>query len=147
MFGVTPFNKHAVRRNDESDAFRDLIDDFFGDDFFPFRNLRYDTFKVDIREEDNNYLIEADMPGIKKEDIHLEYHDGLLHISIDHEEKNDSEDKHYIHKERKHCAMHRTLNLGDLDENNIEASLKDGILHIKAPKAEIVETKKHIQIT
>ncbi len=146
MFGVTPFNRHVVRRNNEPDALRDLIDDFFGDDFFPLRSLRYDTFKVDIREEGNAYIIEADMPGIRKEDIHLDYHEGLLEISINHEETKEEENKHYIHKERKQCAMHRSLNLGDLDVDNIEASLKDGILNIKAPKADIVETKQRITI-
>ena len=146
MFGVTPFNGHVVRRNNEPDAFRDLIDDFFRDDFFPFRNLKYDTFKVDIQEQDNAYLIEADMPGIEKKDIHLEYQDGLLNISINHEENKEEKDKNYIHRERKQCAMHRTLNLGDLDDEKIEASLKNGILTIKAPKASIVETKKQIQI-
>ncbi len=146
MFGVTPFNGHVVKRNNEPDAFRDLIDDFFRDDFFPFRSLKYDTFKVDIQEKDDNYLIEADMPGIKKEDIHLEYHDGLLNISISHEENKEEKDKNYIHRERKQCAMHRTLNLGDLDEEHIEAQLKDGILTIKAPKTTIAQTTKQIEI-
>ena len=146
MFGVTPFNKSVVRRKGEPETFSDLIDDFFGDDFFPLRSLRYDTFKVDIREEDNAYLIEADMPGIKKEDIHLDYHDGLLDISIKHEESKEEETKQYVHRERKQTSMHRTLNLGDLDSDKIEASLKDGILSIKAPKTEVVETKKRIQI-
>ena len=146
MFGVTPFNRHVVRRNDESDAFNDFIDDFFSDDFFPIRNLRYDTFKVDIREENNAYLIEADVPGIQKGDIKLEYHDGLLNIIIDHEENEEEKDKHYLHRERRLCKMHRTLRLGELDEDHIEASLKDGILFIKAPKNNIVEAKKQIEI-
>jgi HSP20 family protein len=146
MFGVTPFNRSVVHRKNEPSTFNDLIDDFFGDDFFPLRSLRYDTFKVDIREEQNMYLIEADMPGIKKEEIHLDYQDGLLSISIEHEEKKEEENKNYVHRERKQTAMHRTLNLGELDIDKIEASLKDGILNIKAPKAEIVESKKRIQI-
>ena len=146
MFGVTPFNKSVVRRKGEPETFSDLIDDFFGDDFFPLRSLRYDTFKVDIREEDQAYLIEADMPGVKKEDIHIDYHDGLLSISIEHEEQKEEEKKNYVHRERKQCSMHRTLNLGELDQEKIEASLEDGILKIKAQKAEFIETKKRIQI-
>ncbi len=146
MFGVTPFNKSVVRRKGEPETFSDLIDDFFGDDFFPLRSLRYDTFKVDIREEDQAYLIEADMPGVKKEDIHIDYHDRLLSISIEHEEQKEEEKKNYVHRERKQCSMHRTLNLGELDQEKIEASLEDGILKIKAQKAEFIETKKRIQI-
>lgn len=146
MFGVTPFNRNVARRKGESDPITDLIDDFFRDDFFPLRNLRYDTFKVDIREEDNAYLIDADMPGVKKEDIHLDYHDGYLNISINREESKEEENKSYIHKERRSCSMHRTLNLGELDMDRIEATLKDGILSIKAPKAQQIESKKRIEI-
>ena len=147
MFGVTPFNRNAVRKNNESDTFRDLIDDFFRDDFFPFRNLKYDTFKVDIRDEGDHYLVEADMPGIKKSDIHLDYRDGLLNISIESETSKEENNKTYIHRERITQAMHRTLNLGELNVDKIEASLNDGILTIRAPKAEIIEKKTEINIT
>lgn len=146
MFGVTPFNRNVVRRKSESDPFANLIDDFFRDDFFPLRNLRYDTFKVDIREENNAYMIEADMPGIKKEEIRLDYKDGYLEISIEHDEAKEEENKNYIHKERKMCSMNRTLNLGELDFEQIEATLKDGILTIKAPKAIKADNKKRIEI-
>jgi len=146
MFGVTPFNRNVARRKTEPDPFGNLIDDFFRDDFFPFRNLRYDTFKVDIREEDKKFVIEADMPGIKKEEIHLDYHDGYLDISIEHEESKDAENKNYIHKERRMCSMNRTLNLGELDFDRIEASLNDGILTVNAPKATKIENKKRIEI-
>lgn len=146
MFGVTPFNRNVVRKNSESDPFRDLIDDFFRDDFFPLRNLKYDTFKVDIRDEGNHYLIEADMPGIKKEDIHLDYRDGYLNISISEETSKEEKKENYIHRERTRSSMHRTLNLGDLNIEKIDAQLKDGILTIKAPKAEVIEKKTMIEI-
>ncbi len=146
MFGLTPFNKQVVRSTSERDPFRDMIDDFFKDDFFPMRSLRYDTFKIDVREEDNAFMIDADLPGIKKEDIKIEYHDGMMTISIEHEENKNEETKTYIHRERKACSMTRTLDLGDLDESNIQAELKDGVLSIKAPKATVVQKKKHIEI-
>ena len=146
MFGVTPYNRNVVRKNSESDPFRDLIDDFFRDDFFPLRNLKYDTFKVDIRDEGDHYLIEADMPGVKKEDIRLDYKDGILNIAIQHETKKEEEKKNYIHRERTTSTMHRTLNLGELNVDKIDASLKDGILTVKAPKAEIIEKKTSIAI-
>ena len=145
MFGVTPFNRNVVRKS-ESDPFRDLIDDFFRDDFFPLRNLKYDTFKVDIRDEGDHYLIEADMPGVKKEDIKLDYRDGLLNISMTNETSTEEKNDHYIHRERTRNAMHRTLNLGELDIDKINASLKEGILTIKAPKAEVIEKKTMIEI-
>lgn len=146
MFGVTPFNRNMPRRKGESDPFTDLIDDFFRDDFFPLRSLRYDTFKVDIREEKDAFVIEADMPGVKKEEIHLDYHDGNLDISIEREESKDEENKTYVHKERRMCSMRRTLHLGELDFDKIEATLKDGILTVKAPKLAQIESKKRIEI-
>lgn len=146
MFGLTPFNKSVVRSTSDRDPFRDMIDDFFKDDFFPMRSLRYDTFKIDVREEDDAFMIDADLPGVKKEDIKIEYHDGMMTISIQHEENKNEETKTYIHRERKSCAMTRSLDLGDLDETSIHAELKDGVLSIKAPKAKVVQKKKQIEI-
>jgi len=147
MFGLTPFNRNVIRRTNEQNPLSDWIDDFFSDDFFPMRSLRHDTFKVDVKEENNAYLIEADMPGVKKDEVHLEFHDGYLSISIQKEEaKEEEENKQYVHRERRQCSMHRSLYLGDLDSDKIEASLKDGILTVKAPKAVQVETKRSIEV-
>lgn len=146
MFGLTPFNKQVVRQTNERENLRDLIDDFFSDDFFPMRNLRFDTFKIDVRDQDQMYVIEADLPGIKKEEIGIEYHEGLMTISIQQKVKKDDETKNYIHRERKQCSMKRTLNLGDLDDSKIEAELKDGVLMIKAPKLQVAHQRKQIEI-
>lgn len=146
MFRLTPFNQNVVRRNRGNYSLSDYVSDFFGDDFLPMRNLRYDTFKVDVKEEENRFIIEADLPGFKKEEIELKYNEGLLTISIEHDETKEEEETNYVHRERKQCSMKRTLNLGELDFDKIDASLKDGILEIIAPKAEIVETTKRIEI-
>lgn len=146
MFGLTPFNRSLVRTNRGQRSLTDFMDDFFGDDFFPVRNLRHDTFKVDVKEMDDSFIIEADMPGIKKEEIQIDYQDGLMSISINHDETTEEEKESYVHRERKRCSMTRNLNLGELDFEKIEASLKDGILTIKAPKSEIIEHKKRIEI-
>ena len=146
MFGLTPFNRSVIRTNRGQQSLSNFVDDFFGDDFFRIRNLSQDTFKVDVKEMDDAFIIEADMPGIKKEEIQLDYQDGLMSISINHDEEKDEQKETYVHRERKHCAMTRNLNLGDLDFEKIEASLKDGILTIKAPKSEITEHKKRIEI-
>ena len=146
MFRITPFNRTTVRRTDDNDRFANLFDDFFSDDFFPFRSLQRDTFKLDVKEEGNAYIIEADMPGIKKEEIQLDYQDGYLCISVVRKEKKDDEQKNYVHRERRYAAMKRSINLGDLDMNQIEANLNDGVLTIKAPKQSVVENKKKIEI-
>ena len=80
---------------------RIFFDNFF-DDFEPPKKLDK-MMKCDIYEEDNNYVIEMDVPGFKKEDINMELDDGYLKISA--EKKSDSEEKDgkkYVRRER-HC--------------------------------------------
>lgn len=143
MFGLTPFNKNQVRRTDDLDTF---LDDFFSDRLFPLRSLRHDTFKLDVKDEGNAYFVEAELPGIKKEEIELNYQDGILSISVVREASNEEEQKNYIHKERRVSKMCRSLRLGDINMEQVEASLKDGILEIKAPKQQEVEQKTRIMI-
>lgn len=145
MFGLTPFNRNALRLN-ETDRFGNLIDEVFNDAMFPLRTLRNDTFKIDIREEENGFLIEADLPGFAKEDITINYSDGDLSIEAKKNEEKNEQQKNYIHRERKFCHMKRTLRLGDLDSESIEATLKDGILAIIAKKAQLIDNSKQIQI-
>ncbi|MDO9629779.1 MAG: Hsp20 family protein [Acholeplasmataceae bacterium] len=146
MLGLTPFNRSAVRRSDEKDDFFDMIDEFFNNSFYPNRNLRQDTFKIDVKDEGDFYTVEADLPGIKNEEVELNYQDGQLLISINRKEEKKEEKNNYIHRERKLTSMRRAINLGDLVTDQIEAELKDGILNIKAPKAAQIEQKTRIQI-
>jgi len=146
MLGLTPFNRSSVRRAEEKDNFFDLIDEFFNDSFYPNRNLRQDTFKIDVKDEKDFYMIEADLPGIKNEEIELNYQEGHLIISVNREEAKEEENKNYIHRERRQYSMRRSINLGDLVSDQIEAELKEGVLKIKAPKAAQIEQKTRIQI-
>ncbi len=105
--------------------------------------------KCDIYEEDNNYVIEMDVPGFKKEDINMELDDGYLKISA--EKKSDSEEKDgkkYVRRER-HCysKCERQFYVGNIKDEDIKAKFKDGILKISVPKEEEKkETKKVIMI-
>lgn len=141
MFGLTPYNRNALSRR--RDRVEDFLSDFFSDPFFSMKN---DTFKLDVKEKDGAYLIEADLPGIDKKDIELNYRDGALTIEINHSEEKKDEQENYVHRERCQAHMSRTLNLGDLKSEKIEADLKDGVLTIKAPKADEIENSKRIAI-
>lgn len=105
--------------------------------------------KCDIYEEDNNYVIEMDVPGFKKEDINMELDDGYLKISA--EKKSDSKEKDgkkYVRRER-HCysKCERQFYVGNIKDEDIKAKFKDGILKISVPKEEEKkETKKVIMI-
>ena len=122
---------------------RVFFDNFF-DDFESPKKLDK-MMKCDIYEEDNNYVIEMDVPGFKKEDINMELDDGYLKISA--EKKSDSEEKDgkkYVRRER-HCysKCERQFYVGNIKDEDIKAKFKDGILKISVPKE---ETKKVIMI-
>lgn len=123
---------------------RMFLDDFF-DDFD--KNKRQEKMmKCDIYEKDDLYIIEMDMPGASKKDITLDIEKGYLTISYKKEDLVD-EAKKYIHRERHvftNCS--RQFYVGEVDEEKIDASFKDGILTISMPKKEKEATKKTINI-
>ena len=133
MFKLTPFNA-SPRKRTEFDPFRDFFDDFFA----PTR-LRYDTFKIDVEDNDNEYLIKADLPGVKKDEIKVSYDDQALRIQVERsEEKEDKdEEKNYLHRERRVTSMARDIHLPDIDPSKLKAKLEDGVLNIRAEKSEV----------
>ncbi|GKX29756.1 heat-shock protein Hsp20 [Vallitalea longa] len=146
MFGLTPFNTNPIRKsNSLNNDFYDMIDDFFDNSFFP-RNLYNDTFKVDVKDADKEYTVEAEMPGINKEDIKLDYNEGRLTISVSNEENVNEEQEHYIHRERKRTSMQRGIFLKDIVPEKITANLKDGVLRVVVPKKEKSQNTFNIEV-
>ena len=120
---------------------------FYLDDIFD--NLMEGTsrdMKCDIYEKDGAYHIEADVPGLNKEDISIDHNNGYITIKATKEEKNDEENKNIIRKERFYGSMERKFYVGDVDEDNIEATFKNGVLKIKVPKIDKDKNKKLIEI-
>lgn len=126
---------------------RIFFDNFF-DDFETPKKIE-NMMQCDIYEKDGMYNIEMDVPGFKKEDINMELSNGYLTISATKnvEEKCD-EDKKYIHRERKISQKcERKFYVGDIDDTQIKAEFKDGMLLVSVPMEERVrETKKVINI-
>ena len=105
------------------------------------------NMKCDIYEEGGNYIIEASLPGFTKEDVKIEYNEGKIIISAEKEKDEVSKDKRYIRKETHFSNKYeRSFYLGDLDESNINAKFKNGILKITAPKLTKENNKKYIDI-
>ena len=122
-----------------------LFDDFvdsFDDEFFGKKNPLYgkhgkNMMKTDIKETDNSYEVDIDLPGFKKEEITVTLQQGYLTIStqkgIGRDEK-DSEGR-YIRKERYAGSMSRSFYVGDdLNNEDIKAKYEDGILRLTVPK-------------
>ncbi|MDY9921015.1 MAG: Hsp20/alpha crystallin family protein [Synergistota bacterium] len=148
MVGLVPFNRRSrdLATKTGMEDFYNVLDDFFSSDWPMRRTLAYDTFKVDVQDSGNEYLIEAEMPGLSKEDIKLGLDDGKLTISVTKNESTEEKDKNYIHRERRSVSMSRTIHLTDADASGIKAKLRDGLLKITVPKAEKASTAINIDL-
>ena len=146
--------------------FDDWMDDFpFGKDFekefeksmFPAKNPLYgkhakNLMKTDVRETDDAYEVDIDLPGFKKDEVTAELKDGYITISaskgLDKDEKDKKTGK-YIRKERYVGSMSRSFYVGeDVTQDEISAKFENGILQLKVPKKanKAVEGKNYIAI-
>lgn len=134
MYFLKPFS-NSLKTNK---SFYDMVDDFFNDSFFTSSS---NSFCIDVKENDHEYYIEAELPGVNKEEVKLEYKNERLAIGVNRETNVDEEKENYIHKERKISSMHRSIYLKNVAEEEITAKLADGILTITAPKKEVSENR------
>ncbi|SHH09279.1 Hsp20 family protein [Tepidibacter thalassicus] len=99
MFDMVPFKKNNNSITKKSDYFNHLFNNFFEDDFFP-TTVFGNNFKVDLKETKNEYIIEADLPGINKEAINIDYENNYLTISAKREETIEDKNDTYVRRER-----------------------------------------------
>lgn len=147
-------NYNLISRGDNEREPVGFFDDWF-DDFMPmFSRKEMKQFnsimKTDIKETENNYVLEVDLPGFDKKDIALELDNGYLSISAKREhkvEENNEKKGNFIRRERSFGQFSRSFYVGDIKEEDIDAKLENGILTIKLPKEEKKEVKSnHIEI-
>ena len=94
-----------------------------------------DNCKVDIKDEGDHYQIKAQMPGVKKEDIKLEFKDGVLSISAEHNiEKKQKNNEGFLVAECSYGTYQRQFRFDDADEKNIDAAYVNGELDIYIKK-------------
>ncbi|NLL81400.1 MAG: Hsp20/alpha crystallin family protein [Tissierellia bacterium] len=143
MAGLIPFNRRRNSLfNDTFTDFYNMVDDFFNDDFLRAKS----SFKVDIQDNEKEYVIEAQLPGVNKDEIDLEFEKGRLTISVQREETVDEEKKNYVHKESRYCSMSRSVYLRDALQEGVKAKLDSGILTITVPKEKLIVNRKKIEI-
>ena len=94
--------------------------------------------KTDVREVENHYEVDIDLPGFKKDEVNVELQDGYLTVSASKGLDKDQKDKEgrYIRQERYSGTCSRTFYVGDLKKEDISAKYEDGILRLTLPKAE-----------
>ena len=135
MFGLIPFRTNGVDR--KGGKIDDFFNGFFKDDFFsPMTNVfgNNQKFNADIKETENSYLVSAELPGVKKEDINLEYKDNTLIISAIRNEENNEEKDNYIRRERTYGQIARSFHVENVDKEKVSAKFENGELHIVLPK-------------
>ena len=132
MLELIPFISN--NRVSNYDPFKDMENfekHFFGTD-------RISSFKTDIKDNGNEYLLEADLPGFKKEDIDVNLENNYLTIKAERKVENEEKDKkgRYIRCERSYGSFVRSFDVSDVDTDKITASYEDGVLKLNMPKKE-----------
>ncbi len=127
-----------------------LFDEFFNDPFemnmlLPrgrdplYGKHSKNLMKTDVRETENSYELDVDLPGFKKEDVNVELKNGYLTIATSKSLDKDEKDQkgRYIRQERYAGAMSRSFYVGeDVQPSEISAKFENGILQLSVPKAE-----------
>jgi HSP20 family protein len=114
----------------------DLFSTFYNKDFFTDFKENF-LPKFDIMETDSQYLVKVEMPGIEEKDINISLNNRVLKIAGKKEHKKESKDMKYHRVEGNYGSFERSLELPDnIDEDNINAKFKNGILEICINKKE-----------
>jgi HSP20 family protein len=90
--------------------------------------------RADVKDLGTEYVVEAEMPGVQKDKIAIDVHDGVLTISANEETEQKQEKNDYIYRERRYGRISRSFSLENVDENAITADYKDGVLSVHLPK-------------
>ncbi|MBN1697586.1 MAG: Hsp20/alpha crystallin family protein [Spirochaetales bacterium] len=121
--------------------FERVLDRFFDDSVFTVSGQSHP--KVDVRENENDYVVEADIPGFTEKDIDVSVNGDLLTISSKKDETKEEKKKGYIIKERRSTAFSRSFTLPkNIDRDKIDAHFKNGVLSLSLPKTEQAKPKQ-----
>ena len=105
------------------------------------------SFKADVVDQGDKYLLQAELPGFKKEDIYIDLDGNYLTIQASHTKENNTSSDKVVRKERQFSAFSRSFNVSGINTEEITASYNDGILELKLPKVEEEKPKtKKIEI-
>ena len=136
-----------ISRYDPFDFTVEPFDDLFRGFFRPVRATNSEAavqIKMDVKEDDQGYTVHADVPGVKKEDIHVTI-DGNQ-VSLSAEVKRETQDKNgekLLRSERYFGKAYRSFTLGnDIDDAAAEAKYHDGVLELRLPKKAAASAKR-----
>ena len=134
-----PINDWARAQSEMQDMMRSL----FGNRDVPSAWQSVAWPAIDIADQEHAYMIKAEVPGCRIEDIDLSVSGNVLTIRGEKKQEQDVKEKGYYHVERSFGSFRRDLNLaGDVDVAKIDAECKNGVLTIRLPKTEKAKTAK-----
>lgn len=141
MFNLTPYVRN--HHNELYNPFRELEE--MEKNFF--RSDALEAMKTDIRDAGDAFILEADLPGFKKEDIHVDLDDQYLTIQAERHSANEEKKDNYLKCERTFGSFRRSFSTEGIDTSNIKASFENGVLTLELPKqAPRMETSRRLEI-
>ncbi len=130
MASMIPYDRYGrALRNWPFEA----LDSFFD---APLATLAKDaqSFKMNVEDAGDKYVVTAELPGVKREDIDVELNEGRLSISVDHKEDEEEKAKNYLYKESCEWAATRGVYLKDAATAGLTAKFEGGVLTVNVPK-------------
>ena len=136
-----------IKRYDPFDLTIEPFDDLFRGFFRPVRfegQPQQMSIKMDVKEDDKGYTVHAEIPGVKKEDIHVTIEGNQVSISAEvKKEKEEKQGEKVLRSERYFGKVYRSFSLGsDVDEGKAVAKYNDGVLELTLPKKATTSAKK-----
>jgi len=138
MFDLTPFRKRKELA--ESLFNPDLVKDLFSGDLLSEMAM---SIRADIKENNNEYIVEAELPGVNKDEIVVEFKEDVLTISAQKQKVIDEEKENYVRRERKRGKLSRSFYVQNIHSEGITADYKDGVLIIVLPKIKESPSDSH----
>ncbi len=138
MFDLVPFGSRSRKSRRSSSPAERIMDEFLNDTMDMFRS----SFKTDVIEKDDEFVIEAELPGMRRDDIEIELQDDVLIIRAEQEAEKEAEEEDYIRRERRTGRFQRSFQIDNIEEEEITAEFENGVLTVCLPKKEPVETER-----
>ena len=103
---------------------------------------------VDVIDSGNEYVVKAELAGLKKENVEIEVGTNELSLTAKSEVEKEEKGKTYLHRERAFSTFRRYIGFAEsIDTEKVSASMNEGILEVKLPKLELKPEKKRAKIT
>ncbi len=144
MFGIVPFRSNKVCERGNPLDLDSIFTNFFNDSSLGFSGLQ--SIKADVRETEKDFIVEAEIPGAKKEDIKLDLRDDRLTISVETSEEKNEEKNNYIRRERRYGSSSRSFYVQNVKHEDVTAKYENGVLTVVLPKSEGKKTNNRIEI-